>query len=69
MANKNKIRQRISYKRFEKIYNTLQGTPAQKAKTMFTVCDTMDDMKAFNYKTQSEYAYESLQTLLEDKAK
>lgn len=69
MINENKIRRRISYKRFEKIYNTLQGTSDQKINTMRIIYVTMDDMKAFHYETQSQYAYEALNQLLKDKAK
>jgi hypothetical protein len=67
MKNNDKIRERVSYKRFEKIYNTLEGN--NKAQTMKTIYNVMEDMKAFHYRTTALHAYESLQLLLEDKNK
>lgn len=61
-----KIRERVSYKRWQMIYGFLVRKPS-KAMLLRFIYSQMDSMKAFHYRTQSFYAAESLNQFIKDK--
>ncbi len=66
MSDKDKIiRKRVTYQKFEKLYDELKGKPIDEQ--MMSIFKLLDSMMAFNSHTSSVYAKESMELLLKDK--
>lgn len=67
MATEKEIRKRVSYQRFEKVYESIKDAPIDKQ--MFIIFNLLESYSAFGSQSASDYASESLDLLLKDKKK